>query len=502
MRYAFHNIFSTYLAVDKLRVNYLPLILVITSAIVTGIVASTGNLILAGLFIAGITGVIISFSRVVLLWVVILIGLVAAGLTQLYVPQIQLVRWLVIPAGLALIVHALFEKLSISSRDDYFPGILWWALAFITINIVSILLNYSRADVALFGLKGYFQIWSVLFALALIDWPERVMQYLPKIFFGVALLQMPFVLHQYFFLVPNRVGLGDGVVPVDIVAGTFGASAEGGGANAALATFLFITLAGLVSLLRENVISFTKCLAYSIPLMIPVLLNEAKVSVLYMLTAFIVLFRNDIFLTPIKFLGASLLSIVVLGILMTAYTLHAPANKDVDNWLDLLQYTYAYNIQNEETWNRELTRSGAYKYWFSEHGIRNLPQTLLGHGAGVTRSLDTSAVESEVRVDEVELGIGITTVTAVLWESGIIGIICLFGLMLSSFMTAGRLANNCQSKYSKAIFRGAQASIAVIFISLWHKNFFVFHISYQTFFVILFGFLAYWDRMLHISYHN
>ena len=116
----------------------------------------------------------------------------------------------------------------------------------------------------------------------------------------IALLQLPFAAHQYLCLVPKRIGLGEGIVPADVVAGTFGATLLGGGANAVLAAFLVIVVGLLLALWKNGVLSAADGQLLSLLLLTPLLVNQAKVAVLYLPLMFVVIFYRDIVRRPGK----------------------------------------------------------------------------------------------------------------------------------------------------------------------------------------------------------
>jgi hypothetical protein len=221
--------------------------------------------------------------------------------------------------------------------------------------------------------------------------------------------------------------------------------------------------------------------------------NEAKVSVVYVLVMFLVLFRRDIVARPLQFLGIGLAFVVLLGILITAYTVNA-FDKRVDDWRDLIKHTYEYNVVTEETTTGKLSRWGDMRFWVQQHGMRDIPGTLLGHGAGISRPPDTTTQTQ----DDPELdrkGIGFTAVAAILWEGGVVALLCVFGLFWAGFRAAGRLAERHRGDgWRMGLFQGIQAGLAVLFVSLWHSNFFVFQMGYQVVLFLLLGYLAYWER--------
>ena len=104
-------------------------------------------------------------------------------------------------------------------------------------------------------------------------WQEETIDNLPRIIVWVALFQLPFVLHEYFVLVPARVGLRGGIVAEDVVAGTLGASATGGGANAVLSILLVLAMAILMALYNRGLISPARLWCAAVLLLLPIFLN-------------------------------------------------------------------------------------------------------------------------------------------------------------------------------------------------------------------------------------
>jgi hypothetical protein len=91
------------------------------------------------------------------------------------------------------------------------------------------------------------------------------------------------------------------------------------------------------------------------------------------------------------------------------------------------------------------------------------------------------------------LRIGYTGLSALLWDTGVLGVVCVLGMFASAFFTAGRLAAHYRQQrdaFRTALFEGLQAAMAVLALSLAHKNFFVVHLPYQAVVYLLIGFIA------------
>lgn len=470
--------------------------LVVLVSVVASTAGSTGSIKLVILAVGAIIGCSLFFYRNLLLWSAIAVGLVGAGLARLYTPSLQQIRWLIIPIifGLLLYVVADYLLARRNPKHTHTSAIVVWSVLFIMLTVISAVVNQTDLKNTIIGLKGYFQAWGLLFAIGYISWPNKTITQLPKIFLGIAILQLPFVLHQYIFIVPQRVGLDDGIVAVDVVAGTFGADRFGGGMNAVLSTYLFIAFAGVLGLYREGVLSGLRLGLLTPILLFPILVNSAKISVFYFLVIGLILYGDYIVKKPLKFIGVCLCAMVILAAMLASFIKHSPS-ADVSSVSELIAFTYQYNVGNEETFDGKLSRGGAIKFWMGEHGLRDIFGTVMGHGVGVSRVETDSHTVLETGINP-ELGIGRISIVAVLWESGVLGLICLLALLVSAYRTAGRLEKKYHDDpWHVGIFAGIKAAIGVIFVSLWHKNFFIYQIGYQTMVIIILGYLVYWERM-------
>ena len=196
-------------------------------ALLSGIISASGRIELVALFTGVILAAAVMTSQRTLFWFVIVGGLVITGVAQLYLPGARHIRYLVPLAAAGLILHGIMARLTAEYAESFqhkIPSLLQWALAFLILGLASLLINWDGIGVAINGLKGYFQAWPLLLGMVMIRWDKQFIDMMPKLILAIAFIQIPFVLHQYLFLVPMRIGLGDQIVPVDVVAGTFGAT--------------------------------------------------------------------------------------------------------------------------------------------------------------------------------------------------------------------------------------------------------------------------------------
>jgi hypothetical protein len=466
--------------------------------ILAGAISSNGRLGVIAIFAGLIAAAGVATSRKALLWFVLIGGLVIFGVAQLYLPGAKYIRYVIPLATLILVLHGVSDRLARRDvpGDAKIPAMLQWAMAFIVIALVSTIVNLSNPGVALMGLKGYFQMWALLLAFILIRWQAETIDSIPKGILVIAFLQLPFVLHQYLVLVPKRVGLGDGIVPVDVVSGTFGATLYGGGANAVLAAFTMIVVACLLSLWKHGALSATKAATMSLLFLAPVFVNETKISAVYLPLVFVILFYREIIAKPVKFLLAGVALAGLLAALLTALTLGQPSGK-LRTWNDLIDFTIerqTASISDRGGQFSELSRWTALTFWAREHVGANPAHVFFGHGPGSSRvqegGLDLATTLAETRYRDLQ--IGYTALSAMLWDTGILGVAAILAMFIAAFRTAHWLAGYYRHRdaIKAGIFDGLCAAIAILMLSLAHKDFFVFHIPYQTLVLLIIGYLA------------
>jgi len=140
----------------------------VIASLVVGVLAGSGSFLSAGIIAVAGFALVAAFSPSTVLWGVFALGFVVAGLARLYVPELQQVRWLLLPATCVLAGHALL--IAVRHEGIRFPAFVWLGFGFIAIIVASTLANESMNSTALLGLKGYFQLWGVILAFALIPW--------------------------------------------------------------------------------------------------------------------------------------------------------------------------------------------------------------------------------------------------------------------------------------------------------------------------------------------
>jgi hypothetical protein len=486
------------IAVERLVPRIAPPVMAVGMGVVGGVAGATGRVDVIAIVAALVAALAVASSRRALLYFIVVGGIVLTGLAQLYFPGLRNIRLVVPLAAAVLLFHGAMNQLD---RQDApaqsIPNhIVFWMLAFVAISVLSTLESFTTAFAALDAFQGYFQAWVFLFALALVRWGPQQLDRLPKLLLWIAFLQLPFAVHQYLVLVPRRQGMGEGVVPVDIVAGTFGGSVTGGGANAVLAAFLMIVIACLLGLWKHRTLSGMK-LVITLPILLsPLLVNEAKITAIYLPLVFALLFYRDLIARPLRFIGAGGAMLALLAVVMTALTLAHPSGR-LTSWTELVELTLerqTATVSERRGQFSELSRWTALTFWADQHRTENPVYTVIGHGLGASRVQESGLLLADTLAETRYGGLqlGYTAFSALLWDTGIAGLACILAMMWAAFRTAGRLSDHYRGRdgFKAGLFDGLRAGIAVITVSLAHKDFFVFNLPYQTLVMLILGYLV------------
>lgn len=465
-------------------------------AIVLGGLASLGSVLIVTFLTATVGALLaLGFPRA-LFWFATVGSLVVVGLLELYLPGLQVLRWAFAGmTGLFLLAVLLqqFTRRRADSRPQ--PMLTWAMLAFVLVCLLSMALNWHSRLIALAGAKNYFQAWGLFFGMILMTRWDGLARHLPRVMLGIGLLQLPFALHQFLVLAPLRGHLG-GLTNVDVVAGTFGASLVGGGNNAALAMFVVIVSTVILALWRRGAIR-ARWLLVIPPLLVPIFLNESKVSVVYLALAMALVFRREIAQRPLRVIVMTLATAAVgFGLILSYAALHQAS--DATTPAELVEEIIRQNTGEGERYGRlNLNRTTSLVHWAQERRHYPVSKLLLGHGLSESKIsagvLDTSDNLASRRYPG--MGIGVTAVSALLWDVGVLGLASVLLIFGAAFMLAGRLVREHAATPSMAgLFEGLQAGIAILALSLLHKPFFTFQLGYQVFMLVLLGFLVHSAR--------
>jgi hypothetical protein len=445
-----------------------------------------------------IAGLVLIVYPAVGLWVVIVGALVASGMVDLYMPFLKPIVW-----GLALLsiiisaialIKSFFEKKSKQIPVKDADSLIKVSLLFVFSVVLSSLINWHGVSGFLVGLKGYFQVWGLLIAIFYLTKDVNQAKKLILFFLILGILQIPAVLHQFFILVPKRsafIYAEHGIVAGDIVAGTFGGSMTGGGRSSNLALLCVMCVTILLAKWRAGYTSGKFAIIVSILFFSPMFISEAKIFLVLLPVALFILFKERILSNPLKAIAGFVALVVFLVSIFFAYSLLPGAKsqrlKSID---DMIEQNISYNVGEKGYGNYSLNRTTVYPFWLNEQIDNGTFLTAtLGHGPSAS-SGGTALNEDSMAFSRYKgFGIGLTGLSALLWEVGILGTTFALLMFYFAYRLGSKVAIRWQNTPHWPLIKSAQISIPLFAISLLHNNYFVFDISFQTMFVVIIAYL-------------
>ncbi len=471
-------------------------------AVLFGIVASLGSPLLV-LFLAALVLAAALFAYpLALLWLVVIGGLIVAGVAELYWPAIKQARWGVVIASIglgivALLTGALRQKTDHRNDSEPCTAVAVWAVIFFSIALVSSFFNLGLTLDTVVGFKGYFQVWSILLAFALLPLRPVSVERFMAFLVWVGLLQFPFILHQQFVLAPQRMGVLDaskGMMAQDILVGTFSGSMTGGGASAAMAVLLLIGLVISIAHWRSGMSSGVRLAALSVIFLVPPAIGEDKIVLVLLPLCLFLVFEDKVRRSPLRATGLLIVSAFLLVTLFLVFTMLPSAGgtrplTPGEYW----QETWSYNLGSRGYGTDVLNRTSVYPFWikYQQSSSGSIVNALIGYGPGATNASSLTA-HSLSRDQFPKYGIGLTGISGLLWDVGVLGTVAALGFFLSAFRLARRLVRQATPYTLRwAHLKGAEAGVAMMGLSLLHNNLFLFEIGFQTIVMLLVGYLIY-----------
>lgn len=455
-----------------------------------GLLASTANPIFVGVGVALLVGAMLLAKPTWNIWLVFGLGMLAVGVLPIWVEGIaSRAVWAVSALALILMLRAWFQAVSVPHATRGTPAFVWLALAFLVYTLLNTLWQPSSAYEAMSGFKRYFQATGLLFALAWLPIGERDIRQWRKFFLFVALCQLPWAVYQLIELVPIRESFRyayPGLVPIDVVAGTFGANMRSGGANAEMATFLLIVVAFLLTRQRAGQISKTQLL-WLLPLvMAPLFIGETKAVVVMLPLLFLTLYRRELLARP---------HVALMGLLVgTALTIGAGfayLSITKNTLEDQVAETLSYNVYEVGHGNFALNRTTVLTFWADEQGLEDPGGAFLGHGLGTSHDSTAGSIANRYP----GYGISLTAASSLLWEQGLVGSLLFLMILAFAWKTAnGVHHSHAAPAWAKADAAAIQAAVPLFAFYLIYRNVLIELMSFQIVFYSLLGYLAWMAR--------
>jgi hypothetical protein len=174
--------------------------------------------------------------------------------------------------------------------------------------------------------------------------------------------------------------------------------------------------------------------------MIGIGLAETKVVFVMIPLALAVLYSNEIYERPIRFLMGALFALGAMALLLYVYFIFfwAAENRG-DVWLVIVRrfsYSFDPTFMPANNWPGRMT--GLAIWWRNQDFSGDAYHWLVGYGVAAATSMSTIAGPG-VAALKFGLGTDVTGATKLLWEVGLVGLIAYIAPLFMAFVTFGRV---------------------------------------------------------------
>jgi hypothetical protein len=433
---------------------------VIALSVFVGLVAVTGWGLIFFLMAAMMGAVLLLFlsDKNLLLLGGLLVYLVVGQL--MYFANINQALW--IPYGLGIL---LFLRLPgaylhgpLAAAKFGFPfnfSLIFYFLVF----FLSIALNATPIFQVLVGGKNLVLLWSYFLLIAFFAIPFSSTERFVRMLLWLTLLQLPFVVYQYFFVATKRMS----GAAWDSIVGSFGGNELAGGASGTMAYMLLLAVLIAASLSRRGQMHRLFLLGIVLTASVIIVLAEVKFAPFLLFIGMAVVYRQTAVRNPIAAIFGAI-TILALGLgLLVAYdkTHNAAIHQESRDAYELFDKSFGYSLDtqfiNLET--GEMGRNAALVFWWQKGFLPDPMRGMLGYGPGASRSSSQFAVGQVAR--KYSFGIDRSAATQLLWELGLAGFLAFVFILLQGAMLALRAANVTTSPTSAAILEAAAAGLVM-----------------------------------------
>lgn len=440
----------------------------VAAALLTGLVIASGRPVPIMLAVGAIAGIALLNALPLVIWIVLVGVLLVSGPVTMFVPALDKAGWLFSLLGFYLTGAAiLYAAIGRERFRQPPPAFVIIAALFFVAGLLSIAYSNGPLMEGIRAAKRYYQYFGLLFVLAAVPFAPAVVRRWWGFLIVLACLQFPMALYQRLVLVPAREGMAN-VEAIDIVVGTLEGSLKGGGSNGALALLLIAALVFLLAAYRDGVLPMRRMLPLAALVTLPLVLGEVKLIVILIPLAFAVANSDLIRGNLLKFTTSALFALALLAALGWGYLLiNAQPGESVTR---IVEATIAYNFGDVGYYGFGLNRTSVYPYWLEHQRVSDPVSVVFGHGLG--SSFDALGEPDPGHMDQAHRGmhIGLTAVSSVLWDQGIVGLLLLFGMHLSAAVSASRLARSARPGLDRAFCRALFALSSMLAVMLLYDN--------------------------------
>lgn len=432
-----------------------------------GLVTATGQPIPIALVVGGAAGVLLLSFPGVAVWIVLIGVLAITGQLFMHYPALIKLGWLFSLLGFFLTGMAmLYPALGREHPPLRPPAFVPLMALFMVWGLATMLFPEGSFAEAYTGVKRYFQYFGLMFILAV--YPFRVKTVRAwLVFLGIVqLMHLGFVLYQRFVLVPRYealVGTIEGMIPMDMVVGTFEGTLGAGGASSTMAMMCLAAIAFVLALWRERLIAVPAALLGLLIALLPLGLGETNVVIVWFPVAMAALYLDVLRRNPAGFALGGIVVLLLVAAFVYLYAVFSTSDGRGLTFAERLSETLAYNFGRKGYYGGgSVNRMTAIPFWFEQHGLADPIGTMFGHGIGSSYG-GGGRVELTGHMHDAFRGraIGLTSFSTILWDLGVVGFMLYCAAFASAALGAMKLALDAAPGFDRAFCRALFAMMAM-----------------------------------------
>ncbi|AOY01889.1 hypothetical protein [Jeongeupia sp. USM3] len=331
------------------------------------------------------------------------------------------------------------------------PPWVWPLLAFAAVVLLGVLINRPPLPQLIAGVKNQLPFWLVALYLPLARLDDRDWSAIWRFLLLVLVCQVPLVLHQHFFIAAGRAVMG-----WDAVVGSFGGNPDAGGLNAVMVLYTVVATLLVIALYLDGRIPLRRALAYGVCALLVILLGEVKAAFLWLPLGVLLLLGKRLIRNPaqllLALLGLGLFVAIVGTVYERLYWADAPQKGLSENAEHSVDYFFDPKLIDNRT--GEVSRGASIALWLNDRTLDTYGRWL---GNGIGSSVSGAISSGTVAKRYAPLDIGSTGIAVLLWDYGILGLLCYIGLFLTAIGAAWRAV-------ATAIFPNQQRLIAAVLV--------------------------------------
>lgn len=420
-------------------------------------------------------------------------ALFLVGPIQYFLPIFQHFHWVVTILLAMLLLQVLYylAKRCQQSRGSP-PGYMVFMGLFLVVAFMSSVANTYLTD-AILDAKNYFQCWSIALALFFVVSQDIPVMRIMKGLLILAFINSPLCVLQYFL---------QDTFPGDLVTGTFGGEISGeGGPNAAMSAFQIVMVGVLIGLASRRQMGWPRAIMLILWYLIPVGLAHAKATLLFLLIMTVLTFGREILRRPFLSILGGTLMVCVFSVLFYVHY-HEAGKYGMDDESisvkEFVEHSIAYNIESNQG---DLTRLSAVTLWLKENSPGKDPlHFFFGHGIGASKLGGLFQGHLTLFHKYRDLNIGMSTLTRLLWDVGIIGTTMFILTFVSAFWLATKLKGNPVFTPMEASFLvSSQVACLFFILDIPYQSSHLTVLAYAAFVMLILGYIGFCKKKANTS---